>query len=95
MGKTRLLLEQWVLIEWTAGQAEPQKYYLSTLPETTALSEPTRAAHICCCIERNYQDSKEDLGLGHYEGGVWRGFSPSRQPEHRGLRLSDGVATEG
>jgi hypothetical protein len=25
-------------------------------------------------IERDYQDLKQDFGLGHYEGGGWRGF---------------------
>ena len=34
LGKARLLPQQWLLIEWPAGQAEPEKYYLSTLPQT-------------------------------------------------------------
>ena len=25
-------------------------------------------------IERDYQDLKQDMGLGHYEGRGWRGF---------------------
>ena len=74
VGKARLLPEQWLLIEWPAGQAEPEKYYLSTLPETTALNDLVGAAHMRWRIERDYQDLKQDLGLGHYEGRGWRGF---------------------
>lgn len=73
-GKARLLPEQWLLIEWPAGQAEPEKYYLSTLPETTAVNDLVRAAHMRWRIERDYQDLKQDMGLGHYEGRGWRGF---------------------
>ena len=74
VGKARLLPQQWLLIEWPAEQAEPQKYYLSTLPESTALNDLVRAAHMRWRIERDYQDLKQDLGLGHYEGRGWRGF---------------------
>ena len=74
VGKARLLPEQWLLIEWPADQAEPEKYYLSTLPETTALNDLVCAAHMRWRIERDYQDLKQDLGLGHYEGRGWRGF---------------------
>ena len=74
VGKARLLPQQWLLIEWPAGQAEPEKYYLSTLPETTALNDLVTAAHMRWRIERDYQDLKQDLGLGHYEGRGWRGF---------------------
>ncbi len=74
VGKARLLPEQWLLIEWPTGQAEPEKYYLSTLPETAALNDLVRAAHMRWRIERDYQDLKQDLGLGHYEGRGWRGF---------------------
>lgn len=73
-GRARLLPEQWLLVEWPAGQAEPEKYYLSTLPDTTALNELVRVAHMRWRIERDYQDLKQDLGLGHYEGRGWRGF---------------------
>ena len=74
VGKARLLPEQWLLIEWPADQAEPEKYYLSTLPEDTAPNDLVGAAHMRWRIERDYQDLKQDLGLGHYEGRGWRGF---------------------
>lgn len=74
IGKARLLPQQWLLIEWPADHADPEKYYLSTLPETAALNDLVRAVHMRWRIERDYQDLKQDLGLGHYEGRGWRGF---------------------
>ena len=73
-GKARLLPLQWLLVEWPADQAEPSKYVLSTLPEDTPLNELVGAAHQRWRIERDYQDLKQDFGLGHYEGRGWRGF---------------------
>ena len=73
-GKARLRPLQWLLIEWPAGEAEPVKYVLSTMPEGTPLNELVGAAHQRWRIERDYQDLKQDFGLGHYEGRGWRGF---------------------
>ncbi len=74
IGKARLHPTQWLLIEWPAGDAEPLKYYLSSLPEDTALNDLVAKAHMRWRIERDYQDLKQELGLGHYEGRGWRGF---------------------
>jgi SRSO17 transposase len=73
-GKARLRPEQWLLIEWPASDAEPSKYFLSTLPEDTSIHELVDIAHQRWRIERDYQDLKQDFGLGHYEGRGWRGF---------------------
>jgi SRSO17 transposase len=73
-GKARLRPLQWLLIEWPVGDAEPSKYVLSTLPEDTPINELVSAAHQRWRIERDYQDLKQDFGLGHYEGRGWRGF---------------------
>jgi SRSO17 transposase len=73
-GKARLRPEQWLLIEWPAGDADPLKYFLSTLPAEIALDELVAQAHMRWRIERDYQDLKQELGLGHYEGRGWRGF---------------------
>ena len=73
-GRARLQPEQWLLIEWPTDQDEPLKYCLSTLPEGTPLNELVGAAHQRWRIERDYQDLKQDFGLGHYEGRGWRGF---------------------
>jgi SRSO17 transposase len=73
-GRARLQPEQWLLIEWPLGDTEPLKYYLSNLPPETAIDELVTKAHMRWRIERDYQDLKQELGLGHYEGRGWRGF---------------------
>ena len=65
---------QWLLIEWPGGHDEPLKYWLSTLPEDTPLERMVYEAKMRWRIEREYQDLKQDLGLGQYEGRGWRGF---------------------
>jgi SRSO17 transposase len=74
IGKARLHPEQWLLIEWPAADAEPLKYHLSNLPADIALNDLVSQAHMRWRIERDYQDLKQELGLGHYEGRGWRGF---------------------
>ena len=66
--------EEWCLIEWPKGEELPTKYWFSTLPANTALAELVREAKRRWRIERDYQDLKQELGLGHYEGRGWRGF---------------------
>jgi SRSO17 transposase len=72
--RTQLRPEQWVLIEWPEGHREPMKYWLSTLPEDVPLQRMVFEAKMRWRIERDYQDLKQELGLGHYEGRGWRGF---------------------
>ena len=66
--------EEWLLIEWPKGEPEPTKYWLSTLPPTTTRRALIDQAKLRWRIERDYQDLKQELGLGHYEGRGWRGF---------------------
>ena len=66
--------EEWLLIEWPEGDAEPTKYWLSTLPEYFSLKQLVYRAKHRWIIERDYQELKQELGLGHYEGRGWRGF---------------------
>jgi SRSO17 transposase len=67
-------LAQWLLIEWPSGEAEPTKYWLSTLPAETSLKGLVSMAKQRWIIERDYEELKQELGLGHYEGRGWRGF---------------------
>jgi SRSO17 transposase len=66
--------EEWLLIEWPRGEAEPTKYWVSTLPPTTKLKALVRIAKHRWVIERDYEELKQELGLGHFEGRNWRGF---------------------
>jgi SRSO17 transposase len=66
--------EETLLIEWPKGEAEPTNYWLSTLPESTALRRLVDLAKMRWRIERDYQDLKQEIGLGHYEGRGWPGF---------------------
>jgi SRSO17 transposase len=66
--------EEWLLIEWPKGEAEPTKYWFSTLPADISLTELVRMAKHRWIIERDYQELKQELGLGHFEGRGWRGF---------------------
>lgn len=66
--------EEWVLIEWPEGESEPTKYWVSNLPTTTTRLKLVSLAKHRWIIERDYEELKQELGLGHYEGRGWRGF---------------------
>ncbi len=66
--------EEWLLIEWPKGELEPTKYWLSTLPEDIAFQRLIDLAKLRWRIERDYQELKQEVGLGHFEGRGWRGF---------------------
>jgi SRSO17 transposase len=66
--------EEWLLIEWPEGQNEPTKYWLSTLPADITLQHLVYSAKLRWRIERDYQELKQEVGLGHFEGRGWRGF---------------------
>ena len=66
--------EEWLLIEWPGGEAEPTKYWLATLPEDVSFEVLVDFTKLRWRIERDYQELKQELGLGDYEGRGWRGF---------------------
>jgi SRSO17 transposase len=70
----RLRGEEWLLIEWPKGEKEPTKYWLSTLPADITFERLVDLAKLRWRIERDYQELKQELGLGHFEGRGWRGF---------------------
>jgi SRSO17 transposase len=66
--------KEWLLIEWPEGEKEPTKYWLSTLSRNISFRDLVDAAKLRWRIERDYQELKQEVGLGHYEGRGWRGF---------------------
>jgi SRSO17 transposase len=66
--------EEWLLIEWPEGENEPTKYWFSTLPADLPLTDLVHIAKHRWIIERDYEELKQELGLGHFEGRGWRGF---------------------
>jgi SRSO17 transposase len=66
--------EEWFLAEWPEDEEGPTKYWLSTLPETATLEELVATARLRWRVERDFEELKQELGLGHFEGRGWRGF---------------------
>ena len=66
--------EEWLLVEWPIQESEPTKYWLSTLVVQTKLRDLVALAKQRWIIERDYEELKQELGLGHFEGRGWRGF---------------------
>jgi SRSO17 transposase len=66
--------KEWLLIEWPENEDEPTKYWLSTLPRNIPFRDLVDAAKLRWRIERDYQELKQEVGLGHFEGRGWRGF---------------------
>jgi SRSO17 transposase len=69
-----LIQQEWLLIEWPEGEAAPTKYWLSTLPASSGFRRLVDLAKLRWRIERDYQELKQEVGLGHFEGRGWRGF---------------------
>src|SRR3954462_2983938 len=65
---------EWLLAEWPEGEKAPTRYWLSTLPEAATLEELVATAKLRWRIERDFEELKQELGLGHFEGRGWRGF---------------------
>src|SRR6201993_3890394 len=66
--------EETLLIEWPEGEPEPTKYWLSTLDKNISFRLLVDTAKMRWRVERDYQDLKQEVGLGHYEGRSWPGF---------------------
>jgi SRSO17 transposase len=65
---------EWLLIEWPKDETQPTKYWLASVPDEIAFKRLVDLTKLRWRIERDYQELKQELGLGHYEGRGWRGF---------------------
>jgi len=66
--------EEWLLVEWPPDEEGPSKVWLANVAEDIAFARLVELAKLRWRIERDYQELKQELGLGHYEGRGWRGF---------------------
>jgi SRSO17 transposase len=66
--------KEWLLIEWPDGEEAPTKYWLSTLAKNITFRDLVDTAKLRWRIERDYQELKQEVGLGHFEGRGWLGF---------------------
>jgi SRSO17 transposase len=66
--------EEWLIVEWPPDAEEPVHYWFSNLPKHTRWTEMVTTVMGRWRIERDYEELKQELGLGHYEGRNWRGF---------------------
>jgi SRSO17 transposase len=66
--------EETLLIEWPIGESKPTKYWLATVDQNMSFRAFVDLAKLRWRIERDYQELKQEIGLGHYEGRGWPGF---------------------
>ena len=55
---------EWLIVEWPNEEAEPTKYWLSTLPKDTPLQDLVDKAKLRWRIERDYEELKGVPGMG-------------------------------
>ncbi len=65
--------DRWLLCERSAPDV--RKYYLVHLPATTPLVEVVALARSRWPIEQQYRELKDDLGLDHFEGRTYQGWT--------------------
>lgn len=66
--------EEWLIIEWPEQAEKPAHYWFSNLSQGMQWQPMIDTVMGRWRIERDYQELKQELGLGQYEGRNWRGF---------------------
>ena len=59
---------EWFLAGWPEGREEPTKYWPSSLPATAGIEGLVATAKLRRRTERDLEEPKQELGLGHSEG---------------------------
>jgi SRSO17 transposase len=65
---------RWLVAEWPDGEAEPVKYWLANLPETTPLERLVGLAKLRWRVEHDDRELKDAVGLDHFEGRSFKGW---------------------
>lgn len=71
----RLAPEVWLLCERGLGPTGRRRHYVVSLPASASLTQLVRLAHHRWAIEQHYQDLKTELGLDHFEGRTYPGWT--------------------
>ena len=80
--------EEWFLIEWPQGEKRADQILaLDLAAKTRPSTDLVDQAKLRWRIERDYQELKQEIGLGHYEGRGWRGFHHHATLGDRRLRI--------
>ena len=66
--------EEWLIVEWPKDEKDPAKFWLCTLSKDIDFEPMIDITMMRWRIERDYQELKQEVGLGHFEGRSWRGF---------------------
>ena len=73
-GEARFV-EETLLIEWPKEEAAPTKFWLATVDHDMPFRDLVDLAKLRWRIERDYQELKQEIGLGHYEGARGEAFT--------------------
>ena len=87
--------QEWLLIEWPKGEAEPTKYWLSTLPNDIAFDRLVDLAKLRWRIERDYQELERRLDWGGSRAGAGAAFitTPPCASQPTGFLISERETT--
>ena len=71
----KLRPEEWLLIEWPEGEKKASQILaFDPAGKNISFRKLVDITKLRWRIERDYQELKQAVGLGHFEGRGWRGF---------------------